>query len=425
MRQLRLVGLAEDGASVVLATPGGDEYRLPVDERLKAACRGDLTRLGQIEIELESPLRPREIQSRVRAGESPEELAAASGMAVERVLRFAYPVLQERERVVAQARSTPLRAKDAAPLGELVEERLTSRGTDPATLRWDAWRREDGRWAVRLRWRHAAEHSALWTFELAGRVVRPDDPAAEQLSGEEFGHRTITAVTPLAAATAVASRRPPQPPRPGGGRPEPRASDDVPRADRPSRGAGRPAADIQSRTADLDRARPVGSARDAARPEPGEPAPARNVTTRPTEPAATRPTDQAATRTADQAATRTAEQAATGADERAESRSRADGGGARDEERRRRGDGTRSRADEIRARNAARAARAGAGPVRPEPTAAGPGPAPEDEGDAADGAAPARKVVGGEQMLETEEDRARRASVPSWDDILLGVRRKH
>ena len=26
---------------------------------------------------------------------------------------------------------------------------------------------------------------------------------------------------------------------------------------------------------------------------------------------------------------------------------------------------------------------------------------------------------------ETDEERARRASVPSWDDILLGVRRRH
>ena len=46
MRQLRLVGLAEDGASLVLESPTGEEFRLPVDERLRAACRGDLTRLG-------------------------------------------------------------------------------------------------------------------------------------------------------------------------------------------------------------------------------------------------------------------------------------------------------------------------------------------------------------------------------------------
>src|SRR5215218_2555731 len=142
MRQLRLVGLAEDGASLVLESPTGESYRLPVDDRVRAACRGDLTRLGQIELELDNPLRPREIQARVRAGESAEEVAASSGMPLDRVLRFAYPVLQERDRVVAQARATMLRPKDP-PLGELVEGRLIARGTDPTTLGWDARRRDD------------------------------------------------------------------------------------------------------------------------------------------------------------------------------------------------------------------------------------------------------------------------------------------
>ena len=102
MRQLRLVGLAEDGDSLLLESPTGESYRLLLDERVRAACRGDLTRLGQIEIESDNPLRPREIQARVRAGESAEQVAASAGMPLDRVLRFAYPVLQERSRVIAQ-----------------------------------------------------------------------------------------------------------------------------------------------------------------------------------------------------------------------------------------------------------------------------------------------------------------------------------
>ena len=109
MRQLRLVGLAEDGDSLLLESPTGESYRLPLDERVRAACRGDLTRLGQIEIESDNPLRPREIQARVRAGESAEQVSVSSGTALDRVLRFAYPVLQERSRVVAQARTAPVR----------------------------------------------------------------------------------------------------------------------------------------------------------------------------------------------------------------------------------------------------------------------------------------------------------------------------
>ena len=67
MRQLRLIGLAEDGDSLLLESPTGESYRLLLDDRVRAACRGDLTRLGQIEIESDNPLRPREIQARVRA----------------------------------------------------------------------------------------------------------------------------------------------------------------------------------------------------------------------------------------------------------------------------------------------------------------------------------------------------------------------
>src|SRR5712691_948649 len=162
MRALRLVGLGDDGGHVVLEGPAGERYRLTVDERLRAACRGDLTRLGQIEIELNSPLRPKEIQARVRSGESAEQLAAAAGMPVDRVMRFAYPVLAERQRVAAAAQATPVRRgpSGAQTLAELIDERLVGRGTDPATLSWDAWRREDGSWTVRLAWHNAREHAA-------------------------------------------------------------------------------------------------------------------------------------------------------------------------------------------------------------------------------------------------------------------------
>ena len=223
MRQLRLVGLAEEGDSLLLESPTGESYRLPLDERVRAACRGDLTRLGQIEIESDNPLRPREIQARVRAGESAEQVAASAGMPLDRVLRFAYPVLQERSRVVAQARTAPVRPAAPEQLGDLVEERLVGRGTDAATLEWDAWRRDDGRWAVRLSWRHGdSAHAANWSLDLGRRALQSEDPAAEQLSAEEFHARTITAVTPLAVAARAATE--PTPParsvsRPGSSSP--------------------------------------------------------------------------------------------------------------------------------------------------------------------------------------------------------------
>jgi len=110
MRELQFVGVAEDGEHLLLKdTAGGEKFLLPIDERLRAASRGDRSRLGQIELALDSPVRPREIQARIRAGETPEEVAAAAGAPLDRVMRFAYPVLQERAQVAGEARRTRIR----------------------------------------------------------------------------------------------------------------------------------------------------------------------------------------------------------------------------------------------------------------------------------------------------------------------------
>src|SRR6266699_355129 len=106
MQELRLVAVSEDGSYLVLATAGrGTRFTLPVDDRLRAAVRGHFSRLGQFEIEVESPLRPKEIQARIRAGETAEEIAESAGIPVERVRWFEGPVLAERAYIATQAQS--------------------------------------------------------------------------------------------------------------------------------------------------------------------------------------------------------------------------------------------------------------------------------------------------------------------------------
>ena len=96
MPELRVVAVNEDGTHLVLKGDDGQKYTLPIDERLTAAIRGDRARLGQIQIEVDSQLRPRDIQSRIRAGMTAEEVARIAGISVERVRRFEGPVLAER-----------------------------------------------------------------------------------------------------------------------------------------------------------------------------------------------------------------------------------------------------------------------------------------------------------------------------------------
>src|SRR3954470_19674054 len=155
MQELRLVAVSEAETYLVLATAGrGTRFTLPVDERLRAAVRGNFSRLGQYEIEVESPLRPKEIQARIRAGETAEEIAATAGIPVERVRWFEGPVLQEREYMAQQAQRVPIRrpgeSSPAPALGELVEERLGKRGVDLEEAEWDSRKCDDGTWRVRL-----------------------------------------------------------------------------------------------------------------------------------------------------------------------------------------------------------------------------------------------------------------------------------
>jgi DUF3071 family protein len=188
MPELRVVAVSNDGTRLVLKAADSTEYTLPIDERLRAAVRGDRPRLGQIEIEVESHLRPRDIQARIRAGATAEEVAQLAGIPVDRVRRFEGPVLAERAFMAERARKTPVRrpGENIGPqLGETVSERLLLRGADRDTVQWDSWRRDDGTWEVLLVYRVAGEpHSASWTYDPPRRLVQAVDEEARSLIGE-------------------------------------------------------------------------------------------------------------------------------------------------------------------------------------------------------------------------------------------------
>ncbi|MFC3243463.1 septation protein SepH [Gordonia humi] len=100
-------------------------------------------------------LSPREIQARVRAGATVDELAEVTGERSEKIYRFAHPVLLERTRAAELARASHPAGIDGPSdntLGELVAECLALRGNSTAETIWDAWRPEDGRWVVQIGW---------------------------------------------------------------------------------------------------------------------------------------------------------------------------------------------------------------------------------------------------------------------------------
>jgi len=188
MQELRLVAVSEDGTYVVLTQPGrGTRFSLPNDERLRAVVRGQFSRLAQYEIEVESPLRPKEIQARIRAGETAEQIADAAGVPVERVRWFEGPVLAERAYVAQQAQTASVRRPgDSGPgprLGEVVAERLRLLGADPDEARWDSRKQGDGSWLVELTSPTGAERrTAAWIFDSRRRHAAPEDDEAARLS---------------------------------------------------------------------------------------------------------------------------------------------------------------------------------------------------------------------------------------------------
>src|ERR1700735_2117863 len=189
MQELRFVAVSEDGSYAVLAVPGrSGRFILSIDERLRAVAQGQTSRLAQYEIEVESPLRPKEIQARIRAGETAEEIADAAGIPVERVRWFEGPVLAERAYIADQAQAASVRrAGDSAGpgprLGDIVPERLTASGADAEDGQWDSRKRGDGNWQVTLTFPSGGRlHVAEWVFDPRRRHVMPDDDNAARLS---------------------------------------------------------------------------------------------------------------------------------------------------------------------------------------------------------------------------------------------------
>jgi hypothetical protein len=184
------VGLSQDGGSLIVATPSGEELTIAVDEQLHAVLRGDRPRLGQLEIEMDQALGPRDIQARIRAGQSLEEVARVAGIPLDRVERFAAPVLAEREHVALVALSSSVRRRGETSGHRVLRlaagERLQQRGVHLDTVDWNAYKREDGRWSVTADYQSGeARRQAVFVFDLRGRFSVADNDEARWLLSEQ------------------------------------------------------------------------------------------------------------------------------------------------------------------------------------------------------------------------------------------------
>jgi hypothetical protein len=191
MRPVRFVALSEDGQALVLADEVGRLLALPIDERVSTVLHGEAGASGAAVAAHLAPdpspsLSPRDIQARIRSGESAEDVARIAGVPVDRVLRYAGPVLQERAMLAQHARRTRLRSSEkGAPLAEVVDGRLAQHGVDPEKISWDAYRRDDGTWRIVATWPSGkATAQAIWELDKSRQLVTPHDDMSQYLCAE-------------------------------------------------------------------------------------------------------------------------------------------------------------------------------------------------------------------------------------------------
>jgi hypothetical protein len=206
MRELNVVGLDVDSKRIICEADGsGEKFLLRSDDRLRAAVRGDrpVSSPPKSDTEVQNVLSPKEIQAKIRAGASVEQVASAAGVDIGRVERFAHPVLLERSRAAELATAAhPVLADGPSVLTllETVTSALVARGLDPEATNWDAWRNEDGRWTVQLGWKAGLSDNVAhfrFTPGAHGGTATAFDDAACELIDPGFA-RPLRPLAPVA-----------------------------------------------------------------------------------------------------------------------------------------------------------------------------------------------------------------------------------
>lgn len=204
MRDARFVGLSADGRWLII-DGAGEHLRVPVDEALRAAVRDEV----QMPMPLQTAVSPREVQSRIRAGETAARIAETSGVAVELIARFEGPVLDERRWQAERARRTVVS-------GMALEERFAAAvhveaDTPAPTIGWDAWvDRDDNGWRIRATCPDG--RSAVWSWDAQTTKLRGrDDLARLTLSGRVVTDDLEAVLRPLAGDRDARPRQPAAP----------------------------------------------------------------------------------------------------------------------------------------------------------------------------------------------------------------------
>ena len=185
MRSLSLLGIHTDGEHLVLVDTDGERFLLPLDEELRSIVRQQRRKVAAaLSASDTQDLRPKDIQTLIRGGATAQEVATSAGLDLDQVKRYEAPVMAERIYAARQAQETRVAPdKDAPALGELVIDRLATRGVSPSSLIWDATRQPGENWLVHLEFvQDAKALEANWDFDHENRTLTALDEQARWLT---------------------------------------------------------------------------------------------------------------------------------------------------------------------------------------------------------------------------------------------------
>lgn len=230
MQQLHLVGITTELDGLIFSGRRGSRsgsFVVPITDEL-------LESIGQVEklrreaepdgafddtatamrrlrpsVRPESRLTPREMQARLRAGESVAQVARAAAVDEEWVERFAAPILAEQARVLETALELTMaggrHGASALPLAASVRINLHDRGIVPLPEPegWSVHNLGGGHWGVRFQYvSRRRRQAAEWDLDMEARELTPANRLAGEIGHVSSPRRRVPAAVSAAAEPA-------------------------------------------------------------------------------------------------------------------------------------------------------------------------------------------------------------------------------
>ena len=130
MKELIFVGRSQDNLELIFMDEDGGEFAVAVDDHIKRSINTNDT-ASVTTTDSSAGISPRDIQTRIRRGETVESIASEAGVDAVRVQRYAGPVLDERSYMAKRASETLIRRPHGEVLlGEIATGQLANRGVD-------------------------------------------------------------------------------------------------------------------------------------------------------------------------------------------------------------------------------------------------------------------------------------------------------